>query len=442
MNIDFTISFFTAFFISQIPLLYSLTGALSIKSVDGVQKIIALVFALVALLLVALKVLNRRLHITKRFFIVCCISIIVIVLYLFTGCRYPSVPESYYSYFLTLCAYGVPSLILGEILAESEISLRPFMGGMSIIALLISVATVIVLLTADLSSTVNALNNAGLNYQTFSYYSVYAYSLNIYFIHMGEAILSNTRRIKVLRIMMTVLNVICTLSGGGRGALILLLFVTFYYLVAYLPWRKITISKFMNTAAGIGFAVFAFWFIISRTTFIQSGITRIAKLFANFMNGKAEARNLSYAAAFELFADKPILGHGIGSVFPEWGLYFHDIFLDIAVEAGIVGVILFLSVLATAAKSFFRLRNYSQQYDLFAMIFLNAMVMYLFSGYYLSGAQLWFAIVFCLSRRKYWPQILKDKVDITSMQRRTYNEKYKGGAFQFIDKDGLKSNVE
>lgn len=394
MNIDYALSFLSSFFLSQTPLLYSITASLSLGSVDSFQKILSLILCIVVLLLIVLKTLKKKLHVTKPFLIVCCLSLVLIGLYLLTLLFYPSVPRAYYSYFLTLCSSCVPSVVLGAILAEANDSLSPFIKGIGIVSWIVSVATLVVLLTTDLSTTVNELNKAGLNYQQFSYYAVYAYSLNLFFVLTKNSV--SGQRKKTVRILMAVINVICALSGGGRGALVLLFVVSVYYLFYYFPWRKINVNKIINFFCVMIFVLLAFYYVTTKTTFIQSGVERIVNLFTNILEGRSEARNVSYAAALDIFLEKPIFGHGLGSVFPEWGFYLHDIFLDLAVEAGLFGIVAFIVLLLIFIADFHQLRKRDHRYDLIAVLFLNEFVMFLFSGYYLSGARLWFCISFCI----------------------------------------------
>lgn len=395
MNIDSALSFVSVIFLSQTPLLYSITAALSLESVDSFQKFLSLALCVVVLLLVISKIVKRKLHVTKAFLLVCCFSLVIIVLYLFTPFFYTSVPQTFYSYFLALCSSGVPAIVLGAILAETNDPLPWFIKGVNIVAGTVSITTLVILLTTDLSVTVNELNKAGLTYQQFSYYAVYAYSLNLFLI-LSKGAIRQTKIAKILRIVSAVINVICALSGGGRGALILLFVISVYYLLFYLPWGKVNVNKLIKSACAMSFAIFIFYYITTKTTFIRSGVERVVNLFANTLEGQSEERNVSYATALNIFLEKPVFGHGLGSVFPEWGFYLHDIFLDLAVEAGLFGIVVFLVLLLVFIVDFHKLRKQDHRYDLIAVLFLNEFVMFLFSGYYLSGARLWFCISFCI----------------------------------------------
>jgi O-antigen ligase len=103
------------------------------------------------------------------------------------------------------------------------------------------------------------------------------------------------------------------------------------------------------------------------------------------MGDSAAVRLDFYTAAVHLWATSPVFGHGIGSwpVLAGYGdqrAYPHNILLEIAVELGLVGLVLFVGLLAFALRALGPWHLVRQDpirvliLMLFASMFINALV--------------------------------------------------------------------
>ena len=102
------------------------------------------------------------------------------------------------------------------------------------------------------------------------------------------------------------------------------------------------------------------------------------------MGGSAETRAGHYQTASKLWPQAPVIGHGVGSWplltgWPDVKIHPHNAFLELLSENGLIGLGLFLALLATALRpiSLEQLRSDPQALCaimLFASTFLNAMV--------------------------------------------------------------------
>ena len=163
-------------------------------------------------------------------------------------------------------------------------------------------------------------------------------------------------------VLYVVLSLLMMLAGGGRGALFsftaTLLIVGCLFLMGAirgplkrLVRRKITIlSAFMILLALSVILVFD----LSR---LQT-VGRILVLFTDQTGGRSAAVRLeNYSTAWRLWQTRPFLGHGIGS-YPllslgrDIRLYPHNIFLELLVETGIVGLAGFVALFFSCFRSF------------------------------------------------------------------------------------------
>lgn len=97
-------------------------------------------------------------------------------------------------------------------------------------------------------------------------------------------------------------------------------------------------------------------------------------------------REGNWLAGYERFTERPWLGYGLGGyfiqglTFPGWGVYAHNLFLELLSETGIIGSILivgpifFWRRLLHARSQLIRSQNCGLIFAIFTMVFLQTMV--------------------------------------------------------------------
>jgi len=168
--------------------------------------------------------------------------------------------------------------------------------------------------------------------------------------------------------------------GGGRGPLLsaalpLLIPIALSF---RLPRHKILVSRTLLSVLVLLLAMPLGLAVYTTVTGQRLGtIDRLERL------AEGNARIALYAETIDLSQRAPLLGHGTGSwpVLAGYGdekNYPHNLILELLAENGVVGLILFLGLVAVAIRpaSFERLRRDPQALCammLFAYAFLNAM---------------------------------------------------------------------
>lgn len=117
-------------------------------------------------------------------------------------------------------------------------------------------------------------------------------------------------------------------------------------------------------------------------------LRRLQVLTTSSMGGRSAAtRAYWWKGAPALWAERPVAGHGVGSwpvlmSFADARAYPHDIFLEILVEEGAVGLLLFVGMLAAALAALRPWRTISADpwRLLLLMLFVNALVNAMVSG--------------------------------------------------------------
>lgn len=240
-------------------------------------------------------------------------------------------------------------------------------------------------------------DNGGLNYQSLSYYMAEFYAFCAYFIFFAS--IRGTRFHKVVRWIMIAAMLffaaVCTMSGG-RGAMAFIIVISGY--IVYLLYKSKRMSKGLITLAIIAVAgLFAFIFV--RLDIINSvGLNRVLDKM-----GSDNERIDLWSTAIASFLKSPVLGHGLGSVWWEVGYFSHDIFLDILVEAGLLGLSLLLFAMVRVFGRMTGFCRVNPGFLFFMFLLLKESILSLVSGYYMSASILWmaFSMTNVISEKRY-----------------------------------------
>lgn len=125
---------------------------------------------------------------------------------------------------------------------------------------------------------------------------------------------------------------VATLLSGSRGAILGALAGLLVVASAFGRRTLLRLMVLLLIMAPVVLVVYSLYGRQLQTIFNQ----RIVKL--TFEEGYTAGRNTLWAAAGDLFGDDPVLGSGLGTYINENGFYAHNLILQVAVDAGIVGI--------------------------------------------------------------------------------------------------------
>lgn len=317
---------------------------------------------------------------------------IIILLYFSTRCFYDEVNNRYTSYFLSMGVRFIPAVLTGmymlshdDIMKKVEYALLPFI-------LLYTITLASVAFTANIGVNIaQTFNTDFLNYQSISYYSIFAFGFNMYLIVQCSN--SYTRYRRYILIALAILQVIITIMAGGRGAFVLGCVFTLYFAL-----KHITFSKLISYIL-IGLAVLlTINAILSDNEIFKMGFERIFNFFGNTEAIGTDNRWIRWNLAWNAFTKSPVFGHGLGSVFYEVGFYSHNIFTDMFCEGGVVLFLIFIFVLMKFIRASQILITEDYRNEIIVIVFLCSFVMNSFSGYYLSDTGIWLSLTYVLCK--------------------------------------------
>lgn len=317
---------------------------------------------------------------------------IIILLYFSTRCFYDEVNNRYTSSFLSMGVRFIPAVLTGmymlshdDIMKKVEYALLPFI-------LLYTITLASVAFTANIGVNIaQTFNTDFLNYQSISYYSIFAFGFNMYLIVQCSN--SYTRYRRYILIALAILQVIITIMAGGRGAFVLGCVFTLYFAL-----KHITFSKLISYIL-IGLAVLlTINAILSDNEIFKMGFERIFNFFGNTEAIGTDNRWIRWNLAWNAFTKSPVFGHGLGSVFYEVGFYSHNIFTDMLCEGGVVLFLIFIFVLMKFIRASQILITEDYRNEIIVIVFLCSFVMNSFSGYYLSDTGIWLSLTYVLCK--------------------------------------------
>lgn len=340
-------------------------------------------------------------------FLVFVICLILLSCYYLTSLMYAADNEKYNSFLLVLEGQMFPALVCSSIccqiddVQEQMKRLAPVMA-----VLFTAISFMAAFFPNSKTSGGFASTDYGLNYQMISYIAAYAASFSYYYLinyssQNWGTFFSTHKAFSIMKACLFV-NFLTILIAGGRGALVLFTIHTCYAI--YISCKKRIINlKNIGKLATYFFLILLFVvsgiFYALNSSVKTNGFGRIlATIEKNDQNG----RDVLRSEALHCFSQEPISGHGLGAVYYEIGEYSHNIFTDVAVEMGCIGLLVLIIILFIAFKrlNFFVILDTSNL--LWSFIFLNGLGMSLFSGYYLANVPLWWAIIFIVLKSCYY----------------------------------------
>ena len=361
---------------------------------------------------------RKQFKLKKSLGIVICLIPIAMTL---TILKYGFLHDVLRSYFLGYFVCVIPAVLAGHLFYYKKNEL-PWQPAIIVCVLLADIAMLRVLCTPGAAPDYYVF---GWNYQMLSYIGTLTAILSVFVLSNYKKSLniaggSKEKTVKIFLIVSIFIGIWATISGQGRGALILLVLFAVYMItsmsIKYNQNHKNVLNKILLVLT------FVVVFIIIKTQIADENLADNVLLsgrMGQFIKGMLEnpkeyilysARGKIYVKVLPAIKNSPIWGHGIGSVFYAADTYSHNIFLDIMCELGIIGIGIFIALSCRLIKN--------SQKDLCTYfvwwILLSDFFVLQLSGYYLYHTGIWFSIGYLLSSTKINEKIRKsDETDKT-----------------------------
>jgi len=135
--------------------------------------------------------------------------------------------------------------------------------------------------------------------------------------------------------------------SGSKKALFVLLFGILYMFITYKTDKKIIFSKLKGLSVSIAFLFLVYWLLNNVSAFWYIG-QRVNEMFLTFQGQGVSNTDLTRInminTSIEQFSNAPLLGNGIAHSRVVFGTYSHNNYVEILMNTGIVGFLIYYSV--------------------------------------------------------------------------------------------------
>lgn len=327
------------------------------------------------------------------------VAILMVLAYYTTQFVYSYQNESYKTYGMVLISQTVMSIVLACFIANSffvQLRIKKLVPCISLIFCFTAIYNTLFAKGMMGGGWIN--NDNGMNYQAISYLAsfstVFAEYYYLEFENIEWPLFFKEEIGKIVCAFIVLIDIFTIFVAGGRGGLVLVLLSTIYtigILVKRDGHNKMRI--FRNCIIVISSPIVLIGIInFAKDASIKfSGIQRLLN-FKFFFSDKG--RNTIRNTAISIIKDKPLFGHGFGTDFYEMGMWTHNLFTDLLLESGVIGLILFCFIMTYGLCVSFKLIHKDSTNRIWWMIFATGFIMSMFSGYYLTNTMIALSITF------------------------------------------------
>jgi O-antigen ligase len=309
--------------------------------------------------------------------------------------------------FNSFLAFSLPNLFIGWYIAKKKVDIFNSVFLVMIIISAGSIASILVPFLSGRGFTVMG----GASYQAASYYTAFAFGLNLYILEFkaNHTFFKkiNAPAVGIFQFILLLLQAVMVIIPGGRGAFVLMIAY-----IALSTSKVITERNIVKTILGAILFLIASLLLIRifprlyENSIFQRGFDRAIAFIGpgGTLDWEGSSGRLPiYLESIELFKQSPVYGYGLYGYLAKvsYGGYPHNFFLEILLQGGL----LYLSVWIVFIWNLFRKLYFNIQKDERNRIFLYLgaypAVMLMFSGSYLTTGLLWFVVAYIVFGEKY-----------------------------------------
>ena len=301
-------------------------------------------------------------------------------------------------------AYSMPGAIIGILIAKYDVGeyLAKWLEPIMLFLTMEGIKSMSLILAFSYSD----VHEYGIGVQSLSYYCAFAFALNLYFLLLGDEIknrfkYAQTTIYKIISIVLLVVQIVVSLSSGGRGGFVLA--VISAIVLVYMKYTKrgsnLVKTSLMFVAMIAVLLVVVSFLPENIVNAVNTGSQRTFSYITNQGIDMTETSNRDevYSGALIDIQQKPLLGYGLlmkGS-FIE-GSWPHNIFLEVLLQGGMFYLIILLVVMISLYKKLRLMLKRGHSYFI-VPIALYPGVMLLFSGSYITTELFWFvaSYIYC-----------------------------------------------
>ena len=301
--------------------------------------------------------------------------------------------------FQNFIVFGLPGYFAASILNERKL-IKDFIKFSDIFAIVL----LILLITSVWETFLGGdreVEIGGATYQNFSYMAALSFSILV----NNELILNPYERFKIFNslIFKIILPIILSLAfiacllGGGRGALIIIIFSILRIIYQFLMPSSFTLRKIITSFTFMFLILIGYIYlnnIILSNEALMFGFDRSTEFVTDEgidIESGSSGRDIVYLTAIEGIGNSPFFGYGAFNVH-ALVIHPHNIYLDFFLQFGFLGFLLAVIITAHLIFLAFTRKDKDSKTDWLIWLLPFPMIMLFFSGSYLEAGVFWFLL--------------------------------------------------
>ena len=238
-------------------------------------------------------------------------------------------------------------------------------------------------------------DTSGFLYQNISYYSAYGLGMNMFLLNEYKG-KPRSKWMNILFFVLTLVQLFAAFMSGGRGGVFLAVVLLTYGVLTIYGFKR-AYKVVFPVAVAVLAIVYIYPSVVNHFGISMSGLTRVLSYFSTRNSDLSTLGRAAYARnAMAAFHEKPVFGHGIGSIFYLIGNYSHNVFTDVLTETGVVGLIIVTLIMIAFLTKMKWLYAEGSLYRFMFMLFICGVSLNLFSGYFWVNQHVWLPIAVIL----------------------------------------------
>ena len=172
-------------------------------------------------------------------------------------------------------------------------------------------------------------------------------SLFFYFL-----VCEKNKKIKISGIFLGIAGAYCSIVSASRTMLVLMILISFISLIVYLSFKHNRIGSIIYIGFIASFILIIFWIIISLNLFGIKGWfegTALAQRMLNSSTSNGISENLRWKYSWDIL--KMLIDYPFGNI--PYSYYAHNLWLDVAKDAGIIPFVLYILFIILCLKEVF-----------------------------------------------------------------------------------------
>lgn len=300
-------------------------------------------------------------------------------------------------------AYTIPGALIGILFAKYDVG-EYFAKWLEPVMLFLTIEGTRSM-SLILALSYSEVSEFGIGVQSLSYYCAFAFALNLYFLLFGDEVknrfkYTKTLIYKILSVILLVVQIVVSLSSGGRGGFVLAVVSAIVLILMRFTRRG---TNVIQTSIGLVLIISAAVVVVNLlpdniNNAVSLGSERTFSYITKSGIDLSETSNRDnvYREAIKDIKRSPVIGYGLlmkGS-FIE-GSWPHNIVLEVLLQGGIIYLIVFLFLMFKVVKKLrLLLKN---GHKLFIVpVALYPIVMLCFSGSYITSGLFFFVVTYIL----------------------------------------------